>query len=115
MMLTLLCAHFSQGNRMNIHQIKEPEETISLSREIEANHEINSSLSSNSHQNNYQVPSQTTDSSSPQASEYGDAESGSFLCYRLLPVRLFNNCPRCHSLSIMWLEVLHRLIVHFLS
>ncbi|KAI6692075.1 hypothetical protein NL676_019785 [Syzygium grande] len=64
-----------KGNRMNIHRIKEPEETISLSRETEANHEINSSLSSNSHQNNYQVPSQTTDSSSPQASEYGDAES----------------------------------------
>ncbi|KAF8019048.1 hypothetical protein BT93_H3812 [Corymbia citriodora subsp. variegata] len=65
-----------KGNRMNIHRIKETEETVSLSCETEANHEINSSLSSNNNnQNNYQVPSQTTDSSSPQASEYGDAES----------------------------------------
>ncbi|KAL3728749.1 hypothetical protein ACJRO7_033344 [Eucalyptus globulus] len=64
-----------KGNRMNIHRIKDTEETISLSHETEANHETNSSLSSISHQNNYQVPSQTTDSSSPQASEYEDAES----------------------------------------
>ncbi|KAI3434207.1 uncharacterized protein J3R85_006659 [Psidium guajava] len=64
-----------KGNRMNIHRIKETEETISLSRETESNYEINSSRSSNSLQNNYQVPSQTMDSSSPQASEYGDAES----------------------------------------
>ncbi|XP_030527486.2 calmodulin-binding transcription activator 3 isoform X3 [Rhodamnia argentea] len=64
-----------KGNRMNIHRIKDTEEMISLSRETEASYEINSSLSSNSHQNNYQVPSQTMDSSSPQASEYGDAES----------------------------------------
>uniref|UniRef100_A0A2N9IUD1 IPT/TIG domain-containing protein n=1 Tax=Fagus sylvatica TaxID=28930 RepID=A0A2N9IUD1_FAGSY len=64
------------GNRTHFNRIKETEEVVPYSQEIESNSEIDSSVSS--YPNNYQVTSQTTDTTSlnsAQASEYEDAES----------------------------------------
>ncbi|KAF3439335.1 hypothetical protein FNV43_RR17612 [Rhamnella rubrinervis] len=61
------------GNRTNFNRIRETEEA-----ETAPNSEIDSSVSSSFPPNNYQVPSQTTDTTSlnsAQASEYEDAES----------------------------------------
>ncbi|XWS29530.1 hypothetical protein CRYUN_Cryun24cG0037000 [Craigia yunnanensis] len=65
---------FCQGNRTNFNCIKETEETEGIIR----NSEVESSMSSNFHPNNGQIPSQTMDTTSMnsvQALEYEDAES----------------------------------------
>lgn len=78
----LLCLflQLNQGNRTNFNRIKETEDA-----ETAPNSEIDSSVSSSFPPNNYQMPSQTTDTTSmnsAQASEYEDAESGALcLCY----------------------------------
>ncbi|KAF3441067.1 hypothetical protein FNV43_RR19353 [Rhamnella rubrinervis] len=64
------------GNRTNFNRIRETEEA-----ETAPNSEIDSSVSSSFPPNNYQVPSQTTDTTSlnsAQASEYEDAESDDY-------------------------------------
>lgn len=78
----VLC-HYREvkGNRTNFNRIKEPGEAIPYSQESEdivTNSERDSSVSSSFHPNKFQVPSQTTDTTSlnsAQASEYEDAES----------------------------------------
>lgn len=75
----------NQGNRTNYNRIKATEETTPYAQEIEEtipSSEIEGSMSSSFHPNNYHLPSQTTDTTSltsAQASEYEDAESGAFL------------------------------------
>ncbi|KAF2284041.1 hypothetical protein GH714_018437 [Hevea brasiliensis] len=70
-----------QGNKANFNHVKEHEEAIPYPHEIEdtiPHSEMETSVSSNFHHDNYQVPAQTTDTismNSAQASEYEDAES----------------------------------------
>ncbi|KAK9271617.1 hypothetical protein L1049_001980 [Liquidambar formosana] len=79
----IVLVHYREvkGNRTHFQRIKETEEANPYSQETEevgTNSEMDSSMSSSFHPNNYQVPSQTTDTTSPnsaQASEYEDAES----------------------------------------
>lgn len=78
---------FHQGNRANFNNVKEHEDTIPCTQEIEdtvPHSEMDTSVSSNFHHDNYQVPAQTADTismNSAQASEYEDAESGAFTIY----------------------------------
>lgn len=78
-------SQLEQGNRTNFNRIKETEEAIPYSQEAEdilPNSENDSSVASNFRLNNYQVPSQTTDTTSlnsVQASDYEDTESGRFV------------------------------------
>ncbi|XP_021688105.2 calmodulin-binding transcription activator 3 isoform X2 [Hevea brasiliensis] len=71
-----------KGNKANFNHVKEHEEAIPYPHEIEdtiPHSEMETSVSSNFHHDNYQVPAQTTDTmsmNSAQASEYEDAESG---------------------------------------
>lgn len=72
-----LFLRLNQGIRTNFNRIRETEDA-----ETAANSEIDSSVSSSLRPNSYQMPSQTTDTSSlnsAQASEYEDAESGAFV------------------------------------
>uniref|UniRef100_A0A5B6Z4F1 Putative calmodulin-binding transcription activator 3 n=1 Tax=Davidia involucrata TaxID=16924 RepID=A0A5B6Z4F1_DAVIN len=78
----IVLVHYREvkGNRTNFNRIKETEDTIPNSQETEENvfnSEVDSSVSSKYLPYNYQVASQTTDTSlnSAQASEYEDAES----------------------------------------
>ncbi|KAJ6740850.1 CALMODULIN-BINDING TRANSCRIPTION ACTIVATOR CAMTA [Salix purpurea] len=70
-----------QGTRTNFNRIKEYEEHIPFSQEIEdtiPSSEMDTSVSSGFRPNGYQVPTRTTDTTSmnsAQASEYEDAES----------------------------------------
>ncbi|KAJ0082784.1 hypothetical protein Patl1_12396 [Pistacia atlantica] len=71
----------NQGNRTNYNRIKATEETTPYSQEIKKtipSSEIEGTMSSSFHPNNYHLPSQTTETTSltsAQASEYGNAES----------------------------------------
>ncbi|PSS26577.1 Calmodulin-binding transcription activator 3 like [Actinidia chinensis var. chinensis] len=78
----IVLVHYREvkGHRANFNRIKEAEEAIPNSQESEeivSNSEVYSSVSSKFKSYNYQVTSQTTDTSlnSTQASEYEDAES----------------------------------------
>ncbi|XP_031264717.1 calmodulin-binding transcription activator 3-like [Pistacia vera] len=79
----IVLVHYREvkGNRTNYNRIKVTEETTPYSQEIEEtipSSEIEGSMSSSFHPNNYHLPSQTTDTTSltsAQASEYEDAES----------------------------------------
>ncbi|XP_031385983.1 calmodulin-binding transcription activator 3 isoform X2 [Punica granatum] len=69
-----------KGNRMNIHRIRESEEVIANSQETgpAASYENDTSLSYDLHEDNYQLRPEATDttaSTSCQASEYEDTES----------------------------------------
>ncbi|GFY87427.1 signal responsive 1 [Actinidia rufa] len=82
----IVLVHYREvkGHRANFNRIKEAEETILNSQESEeivSNSEVYSSVSSKFNPHNYQVTSQTTDTSlnSTQASEYEDAESDDYL------------------------------------
>lgn len=73
-----------QGNRTHYNRTRGTEGVIpnSLEEEILPDTEVDSSLSSKFQQYGYNVPSQTTDTTSlnsTQTSEYADAESGLFL------------------------------------
>lgn len=74
----------SQGNRTHYNRAKGAEGSIphALKEESMPNSDADSSLSSKFQQYGYNVPSQTTDTTSlnsTQASDYADAESGVFL------------------------------------
>ncbi|KAJ7956811.1 Calmodulin-binding transcription activator 2 [Quillaja saponaria] len=67
-----------KGNGTNFNCIKVPEEAVSSSKETEniiCNAEVDTSLSSSFHPNNYQVPSQndTISMNSPQTSEHAES------------------------------------------
>ena len=71
-----------QGNRTNVSRVKETEETVLYSQETEPNSEMDNSVHSCFLPNNYQVSSQSTDTTglnSAQALEHVDAESGRFV------------------------------------
>ncbi|XP_031256244.1 LOW QUALITY PROTEIN: calmodulin-binding transcription activator 3-like [Pistacia vera] len=74
----------TEGNRTNYNRIKATEETTPYSQEIKKtipSSEIEGSMSSSFHPNNYHLPSQTTETTSltsAQASEYGNAESDDY-------------------------------------
>ncbi|XP_048501881.1 calmodulin-binding transcription activator 3 isoform X4 [Beta vulgaris subsp. vulgaris] len=82
----IVLVHYREvkGYRTNINRSKETEEAIMNAPEVEqiiCNSEADSSMNSDLQQNSCQMLSQNTDSrslNSGQASDYGDAESGSY-------------------------------------
>ena len=73
-----------QGNMTNFNLIKETEEAVPYSQETQPNSEMDGSVLSCFLQNNYQVTSQSTDTTglnSAQALEHVDTESGRFIVF----------------------------------